>query len=76
MAYSKRMTDTGVVGGATSLGVYGPTEPDAENLTKQGLSNFFRLVYTAAGHEIGTAQARAALGWYPKLLSATVSRAV
>jgi hypothetical protein len=32
-----------------------------------------RLVYTGPGHEMGTAEALAVLGWHPNLLSATAS---
>jgi hypothetical protein len=70
-AVLKRMTDTGWLE-RDFAGVYGlpsrtrkPYEPRTLQL--------FRLVFTAAGHEMGTAQALAALGWHRNLLSATVS---
>jgi hypothetical protein len=70
-AVLKRMTDTGWLE-RDFAGVYGlpsRTRKPYEARTFQ----LFRLVYTAAGHEMGTAQARAELGWSSNLLSATVS---
>jgi hypothetical protein len=67
----KRMTDCGWLE-RDFAGVYGipsRTRKPYEPRTLQLL----RLVYTAPGHEIGTAEARAVLGWSPKLLSATTS---
>jgi hypothetical protein len=67
----KRMTDTGWLE-RDFAGVYGLPSRTRKPYEARTLQ-LFRLVYTAAGHEMGTAQARAALGWHPKLLSATVS---
>jgi hypothetical protein len=70
-ALVKRMTDCGWFE-RDFAGVYGlpsRTRKPYEARTLQLL----RLVYTAPGHEMGTAEARAVLGWPPKLLSATAS---
>jgi hypothetical protein len=70
-ALVKRMTDCGWFE-RDFAGVYGlpsRTRKPYEARTLQLL----RLVYTASGHEMGTAEARAVLGWSPNLLSATAS---
>jgi hypothetical protein len=70
-ALVKRMTDCGWFE-RDFAGVYGlpsRTRKPYEARTLQLL----RLVYTAPGHEMGTAEARAVLGWSPNLLSATAS---
>jgi hypothetical protein len=70
-ALVKRMADCGRFE-RDFAGVYGlpsRTRKPYEARTLQLL----RLVYTAPGHEMGTAEALAVLGWSPKLLSATAS---
>ena len=70
-ALVKRMTDCGWFE-RDFAGVYGlpsRTRKPYEARTLQLL----RLVYTAPGHEMGTADAIAMLGWSPNVLSATVS---
>jgi hypothetical protein len=70
-ALVKRMTDCGWFE-RDFAGVYGlpsRTRKPYEARTLQLL----RLVYTAPGHEMGTAEARAVFGWSPKLLGATAS---
>jgi hypothetical protein len=67
----KRMTDCGWLErvDAGKYGLPGRTRKPYEPRTLQLL----RLVYTAPDHKMGTRQAEVALGWSPKLLSATAS---
>ncbi len=70
-ALLKRMTDCGWLD-RDFAGVYGlpsQTRKPYEARTLQLL----RLVYTAPGHEMGTAETLAVFGWSPNLLSATAS---
>jgi hypothetical protein len=70
-ALLKRMTDCGWLE-RDFAGVYGlpsRTRKPYEARTLQLL----RLVYTAPGHEMGTAEALAVFGWSPNVLSATAS---